>query len=143
MKPKRILNLYKNTTMKATTFIFFLLCCFSCYSQKADSINLPIPYLFVDEMPKYEGGNKSVKEIIDHNIQWPGEFDGQGTVLVSFVVTKKGNVSNVKIEKELCAECDAEAIRLIKLLHKWIPGKVNFQNVDVLLYVPIKFKIEN
>lgn len=124
-------------------FIFFLLCCFSCYSQKADSINFPIPYLFVDEMPKYEGGHKKLKEFIDHNIQWPGEFDGQGTVLTSFVVTKKGNISNVKIEKGLCIKCDAEAIRLIKLLHKWIPGKVNFQNVDVLMYMQIKFKIEN
>ena len=115
----------------------------SCFSQKTDTIVKPVLYLYVDEMPKYEGGHQKLKEFIDYNIQWPGEFDGQGTVLTSFVVTKKGNISNVKIEKGLCIKCDAEAIRLIKLLHKWIPGKVNFQNVDVLMYVQIKFKIEN
>ena len=115
----------------------------SCFSQKTDTIVKPVLYLYVDEMPKYEGGHKKLKEFIDHNIQWPGEFDGQGTVLTSFVVTKNGNITNVKIEKSLCVECDAEAIRLIKLLLKWIPGKVNFQNVDVLIYLPIKFKIEN
>jgi protein TonB len=129
--------------MKATTFIFLLLCCFSCYSQKADSISLPIPYLFVDEMPRYEGGNKSVKEFIEYNIQWPGEFDGQGTVLVSFVVTKDGKMEKIIIEKGLCDECNTEAIRLIKLLTKWVPGKVDSKNVDVLLYIPIKFKISD
>ena len=143
MKLKRILNLNKKTAMKATTFIFLLLYCFSCYSQKTDSIRLPIPYLFVDEMPRYEGGNKSVKEIIDYNIQWPGEFDGQGTVLVSFVVTKDGKIEKIKVEKGLCDECNAESIRLIKLLTKWIPGKVDSKNVDVLLYIPIKFKISD
>lgn len=127
--------------MKALVFIFLILCCFSCYSQKANSISLPIPYLFVDEIPKYEGENKRVKEIIEHNIKWPGEFDGQGTVLTSFVITKDGNVTNIKIEKGLCDECNAESIRLIKLLTKWIPGKVDSKNVDVLLYIPIKFKI--
>ena len=115
----------------------------SCFSLKTDTIVKPVLYLYVDEIPKFKGGNQKLKEFIDHNIQWPGEFDGQGTVLTSFVVTKKGNVSNIKIEKGLCDECNAEAIRLIKLLPEWIPGKVNFQNVDVLMYLPIKFKIEN
>ena len=115
----------------------------SCFSQKTDTIVKPVLYLYVDEIPKFEGGHQKLKEFIDHNIQWPGEFDGQGTVLTSFVVTKKGNITNVKIEKSLCVECDVEAIRLINLLLKWIPGKVNFQNADVLVYLPIKFKIEN
>ena len=123
--------------------ILLLLCCFSCFSQKTDTIVKPVLYLYVDEAPKFKGGHQKLKEFIDHNIQWPGEFDGQGTVLTSFVVNKNGNVSNIKIEKGICDECNAEAIRLIKLLPEWIPGKVNFQNVDVLMYLPIKFKIEN
>lgn len=141
MKQKRISNHNKSTAMKTTAIIFFLLCCISCYSQKADSIDLPVPYLYVDEIPKYEGGNKSIKEIIDQNIKWPGEFDGLGSVLVSFIVTKDGKTQRIKIEKGLCDECNAEAIRLIKLLTKWTPGKVDSKNVDVLLYIPIKFKI--
>ena len=67
----------------------------SCYSQKVDTIINPVLYLYVDEMPKYEGGTKKLKEFIDHNIKWPGEFDGQGTVLTSFVVTKGGKISNI------------------------------------------------
>lgn len=127
--------------MKTSIFIFLILSCLSCCSQNAGTISLPIPYLFADEMPKYVGGNQKVKEIINQNIKWPGEFDGQGTVLTSFVVSKDGNIYNIKIEKGLCDECNAEAIRLIKLLTKWVPGKVGSQNVDVILYLPIKFKI--
>lgn len=127
--------------MKITIFLLIAISCLSCYSQKVDSINLPIPYIFVDEMPKFEGGNIKLQKIIDQNIQWPKNFDGQGQVLTSFVVTKNGNIDRVKIEKKLCNECDEEAIRLVKLLTKWNPGKIGSQNVDVIIYLPIKFKI--
>lgn len=129
--------------MKTIIFLLLTLCASSCYSQKIDSIDLAKHYLDVDEMPKFIGGNNKIKDIIDQNIQWPGEFDGQGTVLISFIVTKNGNIDKIKIEKGLCDECNSEAIRLVKLLNKWIPGKINSYNVDVILYLPIKFKISN
>jgi hypothetical protein len=52
-------------------------------------------------------------------------------------------MEKIIIEKGLCDECNTEAIRLIKLLTKWVPGKVDSKNVDVLLYIPIKFKISD
>lgn len=143
MKQKKITIRNKKQIMKTFVLIFFTLCSTSCYPQKVASINLPMSYLFVDEMPKYVGGNKKVKEIIDNNIQWPGAFDGQGTVLTSFIVSKDGNIYDVKIEKGLCDECDLEAIRLVKLLIKWVPGKIGSRNVDVILYLPVKFKISS
>ena len=102
---------------------------------------MPVLLLYVDEMPKFMGGQNALKKFIDTNLQWPGEFDGQGTVLLSFIITKDGSIRNIKIEKELCNECNNEAIRIIKLLPKWSPGKINHKKVDVIIYLPIKFKM--
>lgn len=122
-----------------------IVCFYACiysFSQKREISESPVLYLYVDEMPKFTGGQSALKRFIDINLKWPGEFDGQGTVLTSFIITKDGSVKNIKIEKELCNECNIEAIRIIKLLPKWIPGKINHKKVDVMIYLPIKFKIE-
>jgi len=121
-------------------FLCFYTCIYS-FSQKKVISELPVLLLYVDEMPKFMGGQNALKKFIDTNLQWPGEFDGQGTVLLSFIITKDGSIRNIKIEKELCNECNNEAIRIIKLLPKWSPGKINHKKVDVIIYLPIKFKM--
>jgi len=121
------------------------LCIYTCiysFSQKKEISEPPVLYLYVDEMPKFIGGQSALKKFIDTNLKWPGEFDGQGTVLTSFVITKDGSVKKIKIEKELCIECNNEAIRIIKLFPKWSPGKINHEKVEVMIYLPIKFKME-
>lgn len=128
--------------MKTILIISLLNACWVLsFSQTTNAICKPILYLYVDKMPLYEGGQSELKKFIDYNIQWPGEFDGQGTVLTSFVITREGIVSDIKIEKTLCLECDNEAIRLIKLFPLWKPGVLDSQNVDVIIYLPIQFRI--
>jgi len=125
--------------------LIFFLCLYTCiysFSQEKEISKSPVLYLHVDEMPKFIGGQSALKKFIDTNLQWPAEFDGQGTVLTSFIVTKDGSIKNIIIEKGLCNECNNEAIRVIKLLPKWSPGKVNHRKVDVIIYLPIKFKME-
>lgn len=129
--------------MKAILFLFLISFNTLCFSQRTNIVSKPILYLYVDKMPKFNGGHEKLKEFIAHNIQWPGEFDGQGTVLTSFIISKNGVISSIKIERGLCDECNNEAIRIIKLFPTWNPGKLNSKNVDVIMYLPIEFKLEN
>jgi protein TonB len=76
------------------------------------------------------------------NLKWPDNTeDVQGTVLISFVVLKNGNLSEVKIEKSLYPLFDAEALRVVKSMPKWVPGKIGNKEVDVKVYFPVDFYV--
>lgn len=98
-------------------------------------------YLLVDKLPTFKYKNMNVIEYLYSNMEWPSEFDGQFSIVVSFVVKKDGRISNIRIEKGFCPECNNEVIRVLNLMPKWCPGKINKKNVDVLLYLPISFRI--
>ncbi len=116
------------------------------YCQLATSISYfeeenPYLYLDVDEIPTFKYKQMNVSEYLYHQIKWPSEFDGNFSILVSFVVKSDGTIDKIKIEKSKCTECDIEIIRVLKLMPKWRPGKLNKKNVDILLYMPISFRI--
>jgi len=97
--------------------------------------------LDVDKLPIFKYENMTAMEYIYKNLNWPTEFDGQGTVIVSFIIKKNGEVCNVNIEKTLSFECDNEVKRVINSMPKWKPAKKNNKFVNVSLYIPIKFRI--
>jgi protein TonB len=66
----------------------------------------------------------------------------QGKVFVSFVVDTNGSISNVKITRGVDPSLDKEAIRVVKSMPKWIPGKQNGQAVRVSFTVPINFVLQ-
>jgi protein TonB len=100
--------------------------------------------LYVDTIPKFKGGAGYLNRFIRQNLKWPDNTeDVQGTVLVSFVVLSDGNIANVKIEKPLFPAFDAEAIRLVKSMPKWVPGKVGNKVVDIKMYFPVDFNVIN
>ena len=76
---------------------------------------------------------------INKNLRYPEGHTKSGIVFVNFLVTKTGNVSNVKIQKGLGEPFDAEALRVVRLLGKWIPtGKTQDPDHD-LFTIPITF----
>lgn len=60
-------------------------------------------------------------------------------MLLSFVITKKGNIESIKLEKFLLKQFDNEAIKVIKLMPKWNSGLLNGKKVNVKIYLPIDF----
>ena len=101
-------------------------------------------YLIVEEMPSFPGGKQALIKYIQENLTYPQsekENDIQGTCYVTFVVTKGGNITDVKILGgiEGCENCDKECVRVVKSMPQWNPGKQNGQTVAVQLNVPIKF----
>lgn len=102
-------------------------------------------FTIVEEMPAFPGGEAERNKFLAANIQYPQQATEngiQGTVYVSFVVDSKGNVTEVKILRGIGGGCDEEALRVVKMMPKWHPGKQNGKNVRVLFNMPIYFKLQ-
>jgi len=105
----------------------------------------PVIYDIVDEPAEFPGGPAALKKYIADNLKYPQvakDAGLQGKCYIQFVVSMNGYISNVKIKRGVpdCPECDAEAIRIVKSMPNWIPGKVNGKNVNTNFSLPIIFK---
>ena len=101
-------------------------------------------FQIVEEMPSYPGGEAKLMEYVAKNIKYPQiarETGIQGRVFVGFVVEPDGSVSNVKVLRGIGCGCDEEAVRVIKALPKWTPGKMKGEPVPVSYQIPINFKL--
>ncbi len=100
----------------------------------------------VEQMPQFPGGDKELMKFLNENIKYPhiaAEQGVSGTVRLRFVVDKDGNVGEVQVQRSVDPSLDKEAIRVVKLLPKWIPGKQNGRPVAVWYNVPVKFQLQN
>ena len=96
-------------------------------------------------MPEFPGGEVKLLEIIESNIKFPAnaaEKRIQGRVVVKFVVKKDGNVGEVIVLRGKDPDLDKEAVRVVKTLPRFIPGKMNGQPVAVWYTVPVNFKLQ-
>ena len=103
-------------------------------------------YQIVEEMPKFPGGEAELFHYISKNIYYPQEAKEkgiQGRVFIGFVIEKDGSVSNIRNLRGVDSELDAEAIRVVKSMPKWKPGKHNGEFVRVSYQIPILFKLED
>jgi protein TonB len=103
------------------------------------------PYSVVEQMPEFPGGEAALQKYLANSIKYPRiatENGIQGKVYVNFVVDKGGSISNVKIVRGVDSSLDQEAVRVIKAMPKWIPGKQNGEAVRVSFTVPINFVLE-
>ena len=117
-------------------------------SEKEESEGTPDSnkaYDVVDEMPQFPGGPSALFEFLSKNIQYPKEAEDanlQGRVIVSFVVEKDGSVSNAKVVRPIDPLLDAEALRVVNSMPKWIPGKQNGEAFRVKYTIPVTFRVE-
>ena len=89
--------------------------------------------------PEYVGGKDALFKYIAANIKYPDEVQ-DGTVYVAFVVTKEGDIRDVRIVKGINEGCDKEALRLIKSMPKWDPGMEKGKIVSSVYGLPIIFR---
>jgi len=102
-------------------------------------------FQIVEEMPAYPGGEGKLMEYVAKNIKYPQiarETGIQGRVFVGFVVEPDGSVSNVKVLRGIGGGCDEEAIRVVKGMPKWKPGKQRGKAVRVSYMLPVNFKLQ-
>ncbi len=114
------------------------------------TIDIPMPqsdvFLAVEQMPEFVGGEVAMMQFIKDNMKYPeaAKSNGvEGKVKVKFTVNKNGSLSDFNIisKEKLGYGCEEEAIRLIKSMPNWKPGKQNGNAVNVYYYVPITFRL--
>ncbi|MFZ4740506.1 MAG: energy transducer TonB [Bacteroidales bacterium] len=100
----------------------------------------------VENQPDFQGGEKARVDFLRNNMHYPDkaiENGIEGIVYITFVVEKDGSITNIKILRGIGGGCDEEAVRVIKLMPKWIPGNLNGSIIRTQYNMPIKFTITN
>ncbi|PZF71359.1 energy transducer TonB [Taibaiella soli] len=100
------------------------------------------PVRFVEQMPQFAG---SMEDYLHNNLRYPEmarEAGVQGRVVVEFVVNEVGEIGAIKVRRGIGGGCDDEAVRVIKNMPRWRPGKQNGHPVNVLMTLPITFTLD-
>ena len=98
----------------------------------------------IEEMPMFPGGEKALVTYLKENLNYPAvpaENGVQGRVIVLFKVEADGSLTDVRIGRSVDPWIDREALRLVKAMPKWIPGKQDGKPVPVKFQVPITFRL--
>jgi len=102
-------------------------------------------FTVVESMPSFPGGMGELMKFLSQNINYPTlakESGIQGRVFINFVVEPNGKISNVKVLRGIGGGCDEEAVRVVKSMPKWSPGKQRGKPVRVSYNLPVKFTLQ-
>jgi periplasmic protein TonB len=104
--------------------------------------NLTIESEDAELLPEFPGGDGAMAAFIVKNYKLPKHYDitDQGTIYVRFVVTSKGDITDVSIARGINREMDREAMRVVETMPSWTPGKYRGRNVSVRMVIPIKIR---
>jgi protein TonB len=131
----------KNITI---TLLYILGCTSISYGQDSNSTEQE-PLFFVEQMPEFIGGDDALMAFLQKNIKYPAKAlknNIQGVVMINFVVHTDGSIRKVNVTKGIGGGCDEEALRVVKKMPKWKPGRQGGKNVPVYFDIPVNFKIE-
>lgn len=101
-------------------------------------------FVFVEEQPEFPGGEEALMAYLQSNIKYPQmakELEIQGKVIIEFVVETDGSVTNVTVKRGIGGGCDEEAVRVVKAMPKWKPGKQRGKPVRVRYTLPVTFQL--
>lgn len=99
----------------------------------------------VEEQPSFPGGQGALMQWLSDNIKYPviaAENGVQGRVIVQFVVSKTGSISDVKVVRGVDPSLDREAVRVVSQMPKWTPGRQNGTTVNVRYTLPVTFRLQ-
>lgn len=102
-------------------------------------------FMVVEEMPEFPGGMAECLKFLGENIKYPTiaqENGVQGRVIVQFVVNQDGSIVDPVVVRSVDPYLDKEALRVIKTMPKWKPGKQRGKAVRVKYTVPVTFKLQ-
>jgi protein TonB len=99
-------------------------------------------YIKVEKLPEFPGGRQALDKFLRENIKYPAvavQKKLSGVVHVSFMISRYGRIERVKVSKSVDPAIDNEAVRVVKAMPSWTPGRRHGQPVNVLLTLPIRF----
>ena len=103
------------------------------------------PLVIVEQMPEFPGGEEELLKYLRSNIKYPQmakESGISGIVYIAFVISSKGIVKDARVLRGIGGGCDEEAIRVVKSMPNWKPGRQNSQSVPVQYTLPVRFVLE-
>ncbi len=104
-----------------------------------------LSFVNVEQKPSFPGGDAAFFKYLGENINYPTfalESEIQGRVLVSFTISESGAITNARVVKGIGGGCDEEALRVIKTMPAWSPGKQNGRPVTVTHTLPVLFRLQ-
>lgn len=102
-------------------------------------------FVFVESQPEFIGGMTALRDFLSQNLRYPSaaqRSNVQGKVFLSFTIETDGSLSNINVIRGIGFGCDEEALRVMKLMPKWKPGKQSGRAVRVKFNLPIVFSLE-
>jgi len=103
------------------------------------------PFMVVEKMPQFPGGEKALMEYIGSNLKYPEDAmkkGEQGRLIIRFVVNANGKVEKTEVLRGLTPSMNAEALRVVNAMPDWIPGEQKGQKVSVYYTIPISFRLQ-
>ena len=103
------------------------------------------PFLVVENMPEFPGGESALMKFIAENINYPKaaqRIGVEGRVTLAFIIDEQGAITDIEVLRGIGAGCDEEAIRVLKLLPNYNPGKQRGVPVKVKMRLPINFNLQ-
>lgn len=149
------LNLKKGTWKYMILFpvlaLFFVTLSSSVINEEAtltDNVSVELTQeageFTIETMPAFPGGMEALNKYLSEKIVYPDDAKSagiEGKVYISFIVTTEGVLSDVKVAKKVNPSLDAEALRVVKAMPKWVPGSHEGKPVSVSYVLPIAFKL--
>ena len=125
-----------DTTKKLITILMLIVVWMSANAQDT----------YIDETypPQFPGGDAALISFLNANIEYPvkaAQDSVEGKVIVQFRVKKNGKIDHVKVLQSVRKDIDEEAVRVVKLIPHFDPGKQNGETVDMFYTVPVTFKL--
>ncbi len=132
--------------MKRAIICFILLTGSLTLFSQVDTLRKSPPKVFmlVEQMPEFPGGDAALLKFLQNNIQYPSlerDNDIQGRVIVGFTVFEDGTVGDVNVKRGVSKGLDEEAVRVVKKLPNFKPGKQQGKPVSVYYSLPIVYKL--
>lgn len=104
----------------------------------------PTIFTVVEQMPEFPGGQEALLKFMSKNTRYPEDAQRreiQGVVYLSFVVDQEGKINDIVVQKGISKDCDEEAVRVVKKMPPWKPGKQSGRAVQVRFSLPFRFKL--
>ncbi|MDX9748091.1 MAG: energy transducer TonB [Paludibacter sp.] len=114
-------------------------------AAKVEEEDDQVVFVVVESMPSFPGGDAALFKYLNDNIKYPviaQESGIQGRVICQFVVNRDGSIVDIEVVRSVDKSLDAEAIRVIKNMPKWTPGKQRGKTVRVKYTLPVNFRLQ-
>ncbi len=112
--------------------------------EEEEAIDEEVIFTVVEDQPEFPGGEAARQKFLEDNLRYPQmarEAGIQGTVFITFVVERDGSVTDVRVIRGIGGGCDEEAVRVVRMMPRWEPGRQRGQPVRVQFNMPIRFRL--